>query len=206
MNMKRSAASILVAIALAVPMHAAVAQDSGNDMDSLVKQAQQTLETAPSIHVQATILSIDPGSRMVTVRGPHRDASFVVSQDVTNFDQLHVGDKVDAVYKNAMLVTAEKVTGKGAGEREREDIQSVAPASGANGESGFNSMREVRVVATVEHVDAAHHKITLRGPWRTETIDVPPEFHAQKFKKGDTVRAVFVSAAAVKVTPVAASK
>jgi hypothetical protein len=202
MNMKRCAGSILFAIASVTSMHAAIAQDN----DALLKQAEDTLAAAPPVHIQATILSIDPGTRMVTVRGPHRDATLVVSKDVTNFDQLHVGDKVDVLYKNAVLVTAEKVTGKGAGERARKDAQSVTPTSGANGESGFTSSRQTEIVATVEHVDAKHHKITLRGPWRTETIDLLPEFESQKFKKGDTVHAVFVSAAVVKVTPVAAAK
>ncbi|WP_277184751.1 hypothetical protein [Caballeronia sp. BR00000012568055] len=202
MKMKRCALSILFAIAVAAPLRAAVAQDN----DALVKQAEDTLAAAPPVHIQATILSIDRGTRMVTVRGPRRDATLVISKDVTNFDQLHVGDKVDVLYKNAVLLTADKVTGKGAGERARKDSQSISPASGANGESGFTSSRQTEVVATVENVDVKRHKITLRGPWHTETIDLLPQFESQKFKKGDTVHAVFMSAAVVKVTPVAAAK
>jgi hypothetical protein len=202
MKMKRCALSILIAITVAAPLRAAIAQDN----DALLKQAEEMLAAAPPVHIQATILSIDPGTRMVTVRGPHRDATLVVSKDVPNFDQLHVGDKVDVLYKNAVLVSAEKVTGKSAGERARKDAQSLTPASGPNGESGFTSTRQVEIMATVEHVDAKHHTITLRGPWRTETIDLLPEFESQRFKKGDTVHAVFVSAAVVKVTPVAAAK
>jgi hypothetical protein len=203
MNSKRFASALLIALTVALPMDAALAQ---SDSEAMTKQAQETLAAVPPIHIQATILSIDPGSRMVTVRGPHRDATLVVSKDVANFDQLHVGDKVDVLYKNALLITAEKVTGKDAGVRQRSDAQSITPSSGPGGESGFNSSRQVEIVATVEHVDTKHHKITLRGPWRTETIDLLPQFESQKLKKGDTVHAVFVSAAAVKVTPVSASK
>jgi hypothetical protein len=166
-----------------------------------VKQAQEALAAAPPIHVTATILSIDRAAHAITVRGPHRDANLIVSQDVGNFDQLQVGDKVDVDYKNAVLVSAEKVTGKGAGVRKRVDSQKIVPTAGASGVRGFESMRQVEVVATVEHVDAKHHRITLRGPWRTETLDLLPEFQSDKYKKGDTVHAVFVSAAAVKVTP-----
>jgi Cu/Ag efflux protein CusF len=198
MNSKHIATAVFFTLAT---LSAAHAQD---DNDALIKQAQETLAAAPSQHIQATITGIEPDKRTVTLRGPHREVRLVVSKDVTNFDQLHVGDKVDVDYKNALLVTAEKVTGKEAGERKRSDKQSVTPASsGPNGESSFESARQTEIVATVEHIDPKHHKITLRGPWRTETIDLTPEFESQKFKKGDTVHAVFVSAAAVKVTPVA---
>jgi Cu/Ag efflux protein CusF len=198
MKMKQCALSIL-----ALSIIAASANVSAQDNEALSKQAQDVISSARPVHVQATIIGIDKGSRMVTIRGPHRDVSVVVSPEVSNFDQLQVGDKVDIEYKNELLVTAQKVTGKDAGIRKRADKQTLAPASGPGGESGFASSREVEVVATVEHVDMKHHTITLRGPWRTETMDLLPQFEDQHFKKGDTVHAVFVSAAAVKVTPVA---
>ncbi|KMZ12435.1 putative exported protein [Candidatus Burkholderia humilis] len=198
MKMKQSALSIL-ALSIITASTSVIAQEN----DALTRQAQDVIASAQPVHLQATIVGIDKRNRMVTVRGPHRDVSVVVSHDVTNFDQLRVGDKVDVEYKNALLVTAEKVTGKDAGIRKREDTQTVAPASGPGGESGFASARQVEVVATVEHVDTKHHTITLCGPWRTETMDLLPQYEDQKFKKGDTVHAVFVSVAAVKVTPVA---
>jgi Cu/Ag efflux protein CusF len=176
------------------------------DDEDLVKQAQQAVASAPPIHIQATIVSIDKASRMVTVRGPHRMATLVVSPDVPNFAQLRVGDKVDVDYRNALLVTAEKVTGKDAGVRKRVDTQTYAPASGADNGEGFDSSRRTEIVATVEHIDRKHRKITLRGPLRTETLDLLPEFESQKLKKGDTVHAVFLSAAAVKVTPAGAAQ
>ncbi|WP_244816913.1 hypothetical protein [Caballeronia sp. Lep1P3] len=196
MNMKQRALSILPMTVLAAAMSAASAQ--GND--DLSKEAQQVIASAPPVHVQATITGIDPSSRMVTVHGPHRDATVIVSKEVTNFDQLRVGDKVDVLYKNALLVTAERVTG--AGIRKRVDTQTLTPASGPGGASGFDSSRQVEVLATVENIDKKRRTITLRGPWRTETLDMSPDFASQKLKKGDTVHAVFVSAAAVKVTPV----
>jgi hypothetical protein len=198
MKMKQSGLSILV-----MSIIAASANVFAQDNEALTKQAQDVIATAQPVHIQATIIGIDKGSRMVTLRGPHREVTVVVSQDVKNLDQLNIGDKVDIEYKNALLVTAEKVTGKEAGMRKREDKQTVAPSSGPGGESGFASSRQVEIIATVEHVDTKHHTITLRGPWRTDTMDLLPQFADQKFKKGDTVHAVFVSAAAVKVTPVA---
>ncbi|VXC00974.1 conserved exported hypothetical protein [Burkholderia sp. 8Y] len=208
MTSKRRAISFLTAtataaVAIIVATPGAV---SAQGNDELNKQAQEVIASTQPIHIQATITGIDPASRMVTVHGPRGDASLIVSKDVTNFDQLHVGDKVDVLYKNALLVTAEKVNGKGKGVRTRIDTQSLTPASGPGGTSGFESSRRVEILATVEKIDNKRHTITLRGPWRTETLDIGPALEAQKLKKGDTVQAVFVSAAAVKVTPASEAK
>ena len=128
----------------------------------------------------------------------------LVGKEVTNFDQLHIGDRVDVDYKNALLVRAEKVTGADKGMRARVDTTAYEPTSGAKGVSGFDAQRQVEIYATVQSIDMKKRKITLRGPWRTETLDLLPEFAAEKLKKGDTIHAVFVSATAVQVTPVAA--
>ncbi|MDR5739847.1 hypothetical protein P9255_08065 [Caballeronia sp. LZ019] len=195
--MKRRALSILVLTSIAAAGGAASAQGS----DELNRDAQQVIAAAPPIHIQATITGIDPSTRMVTLRGPHRDATVLVDRQVTNFDQLRVGDKVDVLYKNALLVTADKVTGGEKGLRKRVDTQTYSPASEAGGVSGFESSRRVEVLATVEKIDRKQRTVTLRGPWGTETLDYPADFDAQQLKKGDTVHAVFVSAAAVRVTP-----
>jgi hypothetical protein len=41
----------------------------------------------------------------------------------------------------------------------------------------------------------------LRGAYQTQTLDVGPDVDLKTLKVGDTVHAVFVSAAAVKITP-----
>ncbi|MDR5856845.1 hypothetical protein P9239_05215 [Caballeronia sp. LZ062] len=201
MHTKRRAIPFLTATALVVIFGAIPHAVSAQENEELSKQAQEVIASAQPIHIQATITGIDPASRMVMIHGPRGDASVIVSKDVTNFDQLRVGDKVDVLYKNALLVTAEKVSANGKGVRSRVDTQSITPASGPGGTSGFESSRRVEILATVEKIDNKRHTITLRGPWRTETLDFGPALEAQKLKKGDTVHAVFVSAAAVKVTP-----
>jgi len=55
-------------------------------------------------------------------------------------------------------------------------------------------------VATVRKIDRKKRTITLRGPSRTETLDVAPDVPLEKIKVGDSVRAVFVSAIAAQVS------
>ena len=118
------------------------------------------------------------------------------SQQVAGFDQLKVGDRVDVLYKNALLVKADKVTGKDNGIRKRVDTQVYEPASG-----GFEAARQIEVLATVQKIDHKNRLVTLRGAYQTQTLEVGPDVDLKDVKVGDTIHAVFVSAAAVQVTP-----
>ncbi|EIF33394.1 hypothetical protein BCh11DRAFT_01160 [Burkholderia sp. Ch1-1] len=170
--------------------------------DSMASAAQGVVSAVEPVHVKAQIVGIDPGSRTLTLKGPDGNAVVVlVSQQVAGFDQLKVGDRVDVLYKNALLVKAEKVSGKDKGVRARVDTQVYAPASG-----GFESARQVEVLATVQKIDRKKRLVTLRGAYQTQTLQVGPDVDLKDVKVGDTIHAVFVSAAAVEVTPQDAAK
>jgi Cu/Ag efflux protein CusF len=165
--------------------------------DAMANAAQGVVSAVEPVHVKAQIVGIDPGTRTLTLKGPGGNAVVVlVSQQVAGFDQLKIGDRVDVLYKNALLVKAEKVTGKDKGVRARVDTQVYAPASG-----GFESARQVEVLATVQKIDRKKRLVTLRGAYQTQTLQVGPDVDLKDVKVGDTIHAVFVSAAAVQVTP-----
>jgi hypothetical protein len=169
---------------------------------ALATAAQDIVANAPPVHIQAKIVGIDRASRVVTLRGPRgNEADIALSPQVSNFDQLNVGDTVDVLYKNALLVTAEKVTGKDAGIRKRVDTNVYLPAS-----SGYDAARQVEVQATVQHINAKKREVTLRGAYQTVELAVGPDVDLKHLKVGDTIHAVFVSAYATQVTPVGAAK
>lgn len=165
--------------------------------DAMANAAQGVVSAVEPVHVKAEIVGIDPGSRTLTLKGPGGNAVVVlVGQQVAGFEQLKVGDHVDVLYKNALLVKAEKVTGKDKGVRARVDTQVYAPASG-----GFESARQIEVLATVQKIDRKKRLVTLRGAYQTQTLEVGPDVDLKDVKVGDTIHAVFVSAAAVQLTP-----
>jgi|GEM_PF-4398021 len=63
----------------------------------------------------------------------------------------------------------------------------------------FVSSVRIALLATEPTIDPATNSVTLRGAKRTETLDVSPDIPQKKLKLGDSVRAVFVSAAAASV-------
>ncbi|CAE6716469.1 hypothetical protein R69927_04872 [Paraburkholderia domus] len=165
--------------------------------DAMATTAQGVVSEVQPVHVKAQIVGIDPGTRTLTLKGPGGNVVVVlVSQEVAGFDKLNVGDRVDVLYKNALLVKADKVTGADKGIRARVDTQVYAPASG-----GFESARQIEVLATVQKIDHKKRLVTLRGAYQTQTLQVGPDVDLKGVKVGDTIHAVFVSAAAVQVTP-----
>ncbi|NKJ47542.1 hypothetical protein CIC12_12475 [Burkholderia sp. SG-MS1] len=166
--------------------------------DDMASAAQGVLGAVQPVHMKAEIVGIDAGSRSLTLKGPGGNEMLVlVGQQVATFDQLKVGDRVDVLYKNALLVKAEKVVGAEKGIRQRVDKQTYTPASG-----GFESARQTEVVATVEKIDHKKRLVTLRGAYRAQTLEAGPGVDLKDVKAGDTIHAVFVSAAAVQITPV----
>ncbi|MBB5425551.1 Cu/Ag efflux protein CusF [Paraburkholderia atlantica] len=177
---------------------AAAAASLACAQDDMASTAQAVLSAAQPVHMTAEIVGIDAGNRSLTLKGSGGNVAIVlVSQQVAGFDQLKIGDRVDVLYKNALLTKAEKVSGAGKGIRERADKQSYAPASG-----GYESARQTEVLATVLKIDHKQRLVTLRGAYQTQTFQAAPDVDLSDVKVGDTLHAVFVSAAAVQVTPV----
>jgi len=199
MNAKWSVVLMLAASAITTSVHA--------QNESLATQAQKIAGSAQPVHLQAQIIGIDAGTRTLTLRGAKGAISTaVVSDQVKNFDELKIGDQVDVLYKSALLVTAQKVAGADKGIRKRVDTSVYTPVSGASGVPGFESERQVEILATVQSINRKNGTITLRGPWRTDTYDIPADVDTKNLKPGDTIHPVFVSAAAVEVTPKSAAK
>jgi hypothetical protein len=190
MRMKVATISAVLLVAASV-IHPVWAQDQ------LASATRSVVGVVQPVHITAEIVGIDPGTRTLTLQGPGGNTvEVLVSQQVAGFDKLQVGDRVDALYKNALLVKAEKVTGANKGIRARVDTQVYAPASG-----GFESARQIEVLATVQKIDRKKGLVTLRGARQTQTLEVGPDVDLKDVKVGDTIHAVFVSAAAVQITP-----
>jgi Cu/Ag efflux protein CusF len=179
-------AAMMLSVALSLP---AFVQNASS------AETQNAVGGGALVHVQATVIGIDAVTNSVTLRGPRGNAAVVdVDPQVGDVKKLQIGDKVDIAYRNAILLAVDKT--KSNGIRERVETNAAIPASGGV----VASARRVEVLATVQKVDHKKRLVTLRGPSRTEVLEVAPDVSIDKLKTGDTVRAVFVSAAAAEVT------
>ena len=166
---------------------------------ALAQQAASAVVTGPVggallLHIQAQVVAIEPDSNSVTLRGPQGNLAVLdVNPAVADVKKLQVGDVVNIAYHKAVLIGVDKLAARGF--RQRIDTELAQPAS----DGVVAAAHRVEVVATVQKIDRKHRTITLRGPTRTETLDVAPEIALDKLKVGDSVRAVFVTAVAASV-------
>jgi Cu/Ag efflux protein CusF len=143
----------------------------------------------------ATVVSTDAANNAVTLRGARRNVVTVtVDPTVGDVSKLKPGDQVKVFYKEALLLRADKVSTRGI--RSRVDTVATTPASGGVAATA----RSVEVVATVQKIDRKSRKVALRGPTRTVVVVAPPDVSLESLKVGDSVRADYVGATAIRVT------
>ncbi|WDD94640.1 hypothetical protein Bsp3421_004774 [Burkholderia sp. FERM BP-3421] len=161
---------------------------------ALAATAQNVVDNVKPRHMRALIVGIDAASRTLTLKGAKDFVSnVVVGPEVPGFEKLKVGDRVDVFSRNALLVTADKVDASDI--RESKVTRSLTPKP-----SGFDTTRQVELLATVTRIDRKARVVTLRGPQNTASYEVSPQLDLGALKVGDTVHAVYVSATAVNVT------
>jgi hypothetical protein len=162
-----------------------VAQASGPD----------TVGAAALIQTKARVIGVDAASYSATLKGAGgRVFEVTVSPEVGDIGKLKVGDHVDIAYRESLLIHADKV--KSNGIRERVESDDILPASGGVAASSHT----VQVLATIEKVDLKRRLVTFRGPLRSGTVHAGPGVSLDGLKVGDSVRAEFMTATAVKVT------
>jgi len=156
---------------------------------------------AQVINAAATITGINKSTREVTLKGPQGN-EFVVQAgpEVKNFAQMHVGDKVEVQYTEALTLELKKGSTAVVSRTERAGTAAAKPGERPAGATG----RQVTIVAEVTAVDADKHTVTLRGPKRTVELPVQDPEQLKLIAKGDRVQATYTEAVAIAVTPMPA--
>lgn len=172
-----------------VPLRAQTASDAAPE-----SAPNATLQIG-EVQTTATVVSIDAATNSVTLRGARRNLVTVsVDPTIGDVSKLKPGDHVNILYKEALLLRADKVATRGI--RSRVDTVATTPASGGVAATA----RSVQVIATVEKIDRKSRKVALRGPNRTVVVVAPPDVPLESIKVGDSIRADYVGATAVQVT------
>jgi hypothetical protein len=186
-----SAAVVWTAVAL---MAACCQSGFAQNADAEADAGQKALGEAEVIHAQVHIVAIYPATNSITLRGPHGNLADVdVNPRLADVRKLRVGDKLNVAYQQALLLQIDKVRTKGV--RERIETTATIPAS-----AGYaSSAHRVQIVATVLKIDRKSRMVTLRGPKHRQVLGAAERIPLDELKVGDSVRAEFISAAAVEV-------
>jgi Cu/Ag efflux protein CusF len=143
----------------------------------------------------ATVTGIDADNRKVTLVTPEGKKTTVkCGPEVINFDQIHVGDQLNVTATEELAVFVRK-NGEPANDGEAAAV-ALAPVGAKPGMLMANT---VEVTGTVEAIDLAHRKATLRFTDGTsKTFKVRKDVDMTKGKIGDEV--VFRTTEAVAIS------
>ena len=194
---RKAQAALAAALTLGAGM-GALAQQPAANVTSGATVAPGKAVMADVVKTTATVVAIDSGTRAVTLkRQDGKVITIIAGEEVRNFAQLKVGDRVEAEYGRALALELRK------GASAKSSASETAATLGApQGQKPAGAaVREVTVLADVVAVDAAAKVVTLRGPAGNQ-MDLLVRDPAQlaNIKKGDQVQAVYTESFAVKVS------
>lgn len=186
--------NLLATVTLALFSITAFAQQPATESVSLIgpgKFAGFVEETAT-----LTVQSIDNATRSVLLKRANGDLLQVIAGDeVKNFDQIKVGDKVISRHTRALVLELKK---GGAGIRERAESTDKGSAKPGEKPAGYEA-KKITFVADVQKVDAKKQIVTLRGAKNTVLLKVKDPEQLNLIKKGDQVEGVYAEAVAISV-------
>jgi hypothetical protein len=187
--------SLLVATALAVAAHAALAQP---ETSSQVASGVGAVMATATAKATATVVAIDAATRTVSLRDKQgKVTELQVGEDVRNFNQIRIGDVVTVEYKEALSVSMIRQSGMRSS-IEREAVDRAPPGAKPGGSIG----REVTVTADVVNVNRKTGMVTLKGPkGRMVDVHVSDPKQLKAIRRGEQVQAVYTQAIAVSITP-----
>src|SRR5512137_1082705 len=146
--MRFSILAVAVASALAVAQPG-LAQTGGN---VTVASQPGAVGIAQTVEFSATIAAIDKASRTLTLKGQKgEEVKVVAGPEVKNFDQLKVGDVVNAKYLESLVLELKKGGGLPVAKTEKAGVAAAKPGERPAAVGG----RQITVVGNVMKVDAA---------------------------------------------------
>lgn len=179
---------LLAAAAIAAIALSAQAQDK-----KAADKSAGAIGTATAVYV---VDAIDQATRKVVLKDASgQTLTFVAGDEVKNLPQVVKGDKVTFTVVEAVVLSLNKSTST---VRERVETETASAAPAGSKPAGTVT-RSVKIVASVEAIDAKAGKVTVRGPQRTIDLAVKDPAVLKTLKKDDMVEAVFAESVSIKV-------
>ena len=153
---------IALALIAATLSPAAMAQKPAATGDAVLISEPGKAALVQSVKVSAVVIGIEKATRTLTLKGPKGDVVDVVAGDeVKNFDQIKLGDRVVARYIEALTLELKK-TATAASDvvTVREEVVKAKPGE----RPAVAGARQVSALVKVVAVDPKASTIKVKGP------------------------------------------
>jgi hypothetical protein len=160
-------------------------------------QNDKTVTKANKVTVTATIQQINPTTRTVTLRNEKgEDDTFAVGPEVTRFNELKVGDKVNLTYYESLVLELRKP-----GMKSNDAADTVAGGRTKNGPGAGVVAQQTRTV-TVKAIDPSVPSITVvTADGQTITRKVENRKNIEGVQPGDRIDITYTQAVVIAAEP-----
>ncbi|WP_455365961.1 hypothetical protein [Kaarinaea lacus] len=164
--------------------------EAATERPSISKESSVTLE--------ATVTAVNPETREVTLENAAGESVTVIAgEEVRNFDQIEVGDKLTVDYMEAVEI---QVLGPEEAEVGAEGVAGAARAE-LGEKPGGAVVSETTVVVVIEAINKEAETVTVKGPaGNSKTVVVENPANLEKVAVGDKVRITYTEGLAIEVT------
>jgi len=147
---------------------------------------------------EGEVIKIDKKTRTLTFKNKEGESKFVAGPEITNFDQIKKGDRVNVTYELAVAI--ELIKTKSDGVRSKVETNTIT-TSKANEKPSETIANKTTIIADIVSVDKEKKLVSVKGPsGKVTTVTVKDPALLADVKVGEQVKVIYFDAMAASIT------
>jgi len=147
---------------------------------------------------EGEVVKIDKKTRTLTFKNKEGESKFVAGPEITNFDQIKKGDRVNVTYELAVAI--ELIKTKSDGIRSKVETNTVTQ-SNANEKPSEKIANKTTIIADIVAVDRDKKLVSVKGPsGKVTTVTVKDPALLADVNVGEQVKVIYYDAMAASIT------
>jgi hypothetical protein len=147
---------------------------------------------------EGEVIKIDKKTRTLTFKNKEGESKFVAGPEITNFDQIKKGDRVNVTYELAVAI--ELIKTKSDGVRSKIETNTITTSKG-NEKPSETIANKTTIIADIVSVDKEKKLVSVKGPsGKVTTVTVKDPALLADVKVGEQVKVIYFDAMAASIT------
>jgi len=147
---------------------------------------------------EGEVVKVDKKTRTITFKNKEGTSMFVAGPEITNFDQIKKGDRVNVTYELAVAI--ELIKTKSDGIRSKTETSSVSKSK-ANEKPAEKITNTTTIIADIVEVNREKKLVSVKGPsGKITTVTVKNPALLADVNVGEQVKVIYYDAMAASIT------
>lgn len=147
---------------------------------------------------EGEVVKVDKKTRTITFKNKEGTSKFVAGPEITNFDQIKKGDRVNVTYELAVAI--ELIKTKSDGIRSKTETSSVSKSK-ANEKPSEKITNTTTIIADIVDVNREKKLVSVKGPsGKITTVTVKNPALLADVNVGEQVKVIYYDAMAASIT------